>query len=112
MTAFSDMADALFDDPNQAVDAVYAPPSPPGGSSTAVRLMLRKPEEVAQLLQTGAVAEQALGSIRVAELADCRENGVLVIALPAGGTLTRQVKAPRRDERGLVWRFSLKPAPP
>ncbi|MBK8909479.1 MAG: hypothetical protein IPM60_16875 [Rhodospirillales bacterium] len=66
MSVFAAAVDALFADPNIATEAVY---TPAGGDPTTVRVVARRPEEIAGFGDTRIQTPTALFDVRVSEIA-------------------------------------------
>lgn len=103
MTAFDAATRLLFGDPNLSVAATYTA----GGTGTpeAVRVIRRRPDEVAGFGATRAAVETQIIDARVADLPLVLRDDVFVI----DGTAWRVSAAPLRDRERLVWRIELNP---
>jgi hypothetical protein len=103
MTTFAAAIDALFADPNLAVDALYradgADPSIP------VRVIVRRPDRVGDFGETRIVAETTMFDIRVSDIAAPAEGDTI----EAGGTVYVIQGEPIRDAERLVWTVEARP---
>ena len=102
MTAFSDSIDTLFTDPNLSVAATYTPLV---GDASTVRAVVRKPDDVDPIFQTGAVVPKYLADVRVSDLATPVEGDSITI--PVGGTTYKVARPARTDPDQLIWTLSL-----
>jgi len=67
VNAFAAAVDALFADPNLAVDAIYrAGVAAPG---VPVRVIARRPDRVSEFGETRIVAETTMFDVRISEIA-------------------------------------------
>ena len=100
--AFSAAVDAMFADPNFGKAATYRPLA---GGSQAVRVIERRPSEIAEIGRGRAVAEQTLLQLRVSEVAAPVEGDEIDL-----GDKTVRVKgAPTKsDAQGLVWQLDVR----
>ncbi|XAI95603.1 head-tail attachment protein [Nostoc phage Nsp-JY21] len=105
MTAFAAATSQLFRDPNLSVAAVFYV----GGADVpqAVRVIRRRPDEVASFGATRASVETMVIDARVADLPLITRGDVFVIA----GESWKVSATPQRDRERLVWRVELNPVP-
>lgn len=101
MTAFAGAVDVLFTDPHLSVAATF---TPAGGAAVLIRAIWSKADEVAHLMQTGAVAPTLIADIRVADVAAPVEGDALAIE----GTTYTVDGVPRKDRDGLIWTLGLR----
>lgn len=103
MTAFSTAIDAIFADPNMAVDAIYRASG--DGDPVDVRVMRSRPDESA--IYTGArfVADTIRLELRVSEVADLNVGDTFEID---GETFAVQGE-PLRDAERLWWTADVVP---
>lgn len=103
MNAFSAAMDAIFDDPNMAVDAFWevagVPPMVP------CRLMLKRPDDVMEFGGAVIVSGTILVDVRVSEIAAPAAGDVVTI----GAERFRVQGKPRRDRERLVWMTEIVP---
>ncbi len=102
--AFSAAMDDLFADPNIAADAVYLPQA--GGAGSDVRVILKRPDEVASFGEARIASETLTLLVRVAEIQDPEEDDMFLIA---GKNYIVQ-GAPMADAMRLVWTLNTRPA--
>jgi hypothetical protein len=104
MTAFAAAIDALFADPNLALDAVYRP----GGADPGVpvRIVVRRPDRVSEFGETRIVAETTAVDVRVSDIAALAEGDTI----QADGTVYIIQGEPIRDAERLVWTIEARPA--
>ena len=104
MTVFTAAIDALFADPNLALDAVFrAGGADPG---VPVRVIVRRPDRVGEFGETRIVAETLLIDVRVCELADPAEGDTIEV-----DSMVYVVQGePMRDAERLVWTIEARPA--
>ena len=97
MSIFAFAIDALFADPNLAVDAVYRV----GGMDPAVpvRAIRRRPDRVGEFGDARIVAETTGFDVRVSDIAQPAEGDTIEM----DGTVYRIEGAPLRDAERLVW---------
>jgi hypothetical protein len=103
LTAFAAAIDALFADPNLAVDALYradgADPSIP------VRVIVRRPDGVGDFGETRIATETMTLDIRVSEIAQPAEGDTVDVD---GVTYVVQGE-PLRDRERLIWTIEARP---
>jgi len=104
MTAFAAAIDALFADPNLALDAVYRV----GGADPGipVRVILRRPDRVGEFGETRIVAETVMIDVRVSEVATPLDGD----SIEAEGTVYVTQGEPIRDAERLAWTMEARPA--
>lgn len=102
--AFSAAMDDLFADPNIAADAVYLPAS--GGAGSDVRVILKRPDEVASFGEARIASETLVLLVRVIEIQDPEEDDQFMI----GGRNYVVQGAPVADALRLVWTLNTRPA--
>lgn len=103
-SAFAAAMDDLFVDPNIAADAVYLPSS--GGAGSDVRVILKRPDEVASFGEARIATETLTLLVRVAEIQDPEEDDQFLIS---GRNYVVQ-GAPIADAMRLVWTLNTRPA--
>ena len=104
MTAFAAAIDALFADPNLAVDAVYRAGG--GDLGIPVRAILRRPDRVGEFGETRIVAETTIFDVRVSDIAAPAEGDTI----EADCTVYIIQGEPIRDAERLVWTIEARPA--
>jgi len=98
----SQAVDTLFAS-ELAKDATY---TPQGGSGVAVRVMVKRPDQIVDFGETEAVAETAIFEVRVADVATPQEGDTLTY----DGTPYEVKGDPvRRDPDRLVWTLDTEP---
>ena len=104
MSIFAVAIDALFADPNLAVDAVYRA----GGIDPAVpvRAIRRRPDRVGEFGDARIVAETMVFDVRVSDIAQPAAGDTI----EWDGTVYRIQGAPLRDAERLVWTIEARPA--
>ena len=109
MTAVAAAVDALFADPNIAIDGIY---TPAGGAPRTVRVIARRPDQIIGLGETRIHTATAVFDVRVSEVPAPAAGDALVI--PASGPGTGETVVvqgePRRDRERLVWTLDARPA--
>ena len=104
MNAFAAAIDALFSDPNLAIDAVYhAGGADPGVS---VRVIVRQPDRVGEFGETRIVAETVMIDVRVSEVATPLDGD----NIEGEGAVYVTQGEPIRDAERLVWTVEARPA--
>jgi hypothetical protein len=103
MTAFSAATSILFRDPNLSVAAEFRP----GGAWPAqpVRVIRRRPDEVAAFGATRATVPTMVIDARVADLPMVQRGDLFRIA----DEDWKVMAAPLREREGLTWRIELGP---
>lgn len=97
MSAFATAIDALFADPNLALDGVYrASGTDPG---VPVRVILRRPDQIVAYGDTRIVSETVSIDIRTSEVTAPRAGD----AIDVDGTIYIIQGEPVRDPERLVW---------
>lgn len=99
MTAQSAAVDAIFDDPNMAVDAIFW--SRLGGAPVACRIIQRGPDVAAEFGGSTLISDSLRMDIRVSEVALPQAGDWLDFG---GEKLVVQAE-PRLDRARLVWRM-------
>ncbi len=102
--AFSAAMDDLFADPNIAADAVYLPAS--GGAGSDVRVILKRPDEVASFGEARIASETLILLVRVIEIQDPEEDDQFLI----GGRNYVVQGEPIADALRLIWTLNTRPA--
>jgi hypothetical protein len=102
MSAFAAAIDALFADPNVALDALY------GADETPVRAILRAPDRTLGFGATQLHAPTAIVDVRVAEVAAPAEGD----RVAWGGDVYIVQGTPQRDRERLVWSLEVRPNAP
>ena len=103
MSIFSQAVDDLFADPNLARDAIWRPSV---GNPISIRVMLRRPDEVASFGESRFATDTTVLDIRVTQVAEPRPGDQVEI----DGELFVVQGEPRRDSVRLVWRIEAVPA--
>lgn len=103
MTAFSAATDAIFADPNMAVDAVWRDCS--GGAGTPCRVILARPDEMGRFGDAQIVTDTMRLDVRVAEVPAPARGDTVEIA----GERFEVQGEPRRDRLRLVWQCEAVP---
>ncbi len=103
MTIFAAAIDALFADPNLAIDTVYRV----GGADAEVpvRAIVRQPDRIGEFGETRVVAETVMIDIRVSEVAAPAEGDTIQV----NGTVYVIQGEPIRDAERLVWTIEVRP---
>lgn len=103
MTAFAAAIDALFADPNLALDGVYRP----GGADprVPVRIVVRRPDRVSEFGETRIVAETTVFDVRVSDIAAPADGDTFEV----DGTVYVVQGTPIRDAERLVWTLEARP---
>lgn len=103
-TIFAAAINALFADPNLALDAVYRP----GGADPGVpvRAMVRQPDRVGEFGETRIVAETVIIDVRVSQVALPAEGDTFEI----GGETFKVQGEPSRGAERLIWTIEARPA--
>lgn len=96
MSAFAAAIDALFADPNLALDGVYRAAGAPG---VPVRVILRRPDQIVAYGDTRIVSETVSIDIRTSEVAAPRAAD----SIDVDGTSYIIQGQPVRDPERLVW---------
>jgi hypothetical protein len=102
--AFAAATDALFADPNIAMDAVWRADG--AGAGTAVRVVTRRPDQVTGFGDSRAVLPTLLIDVRRSEVAEPASGDTVEI----GGDLFEVIAVPIIDSVRLVW--TCEAAPP
>jgi hypothetical protein len=104
MPAFAAAIDALFADPNLAVDAVYRA----GGADPGipVRVVVRRPDRVGDFGDTRLLTETTVFDVRVSEIAEPAAGDTI----EADGVTYVIQGEPVRDAERLVWTIDARPA--
>src|SRR5262245_19500317 len=102
MSVFADAVEALFDDPHLATAAVYTP-STGSVAPVEVRIILRAPDETADLFRTHAVVPALEADVPVADLAQPAEGATLTV-----GGIAYVVTSFRTDTERLTWLISVR----
>jgi hypothetical protein len=103
MNAFSAAIDAIFADPNMAVDAVWRACHVAVG--TPCRVIVARPDVPGSFGEAQIVSETLRIDVRVSQVASPRRGDVVTI-----GTEVFVVQGePRRDRRRLVWQCEAVP---
>lgn len=102
--AFSAAMDDLFADPNIAADAVYLPQA--GGAGSDVRVIRKRPDQVASFGETRIASETLVLLVRVIEVQDPEEDDMFLI----GGKNYVVQGSPVADALRLVWTLNTRPA--
>lgn len=98
MSAFSAAINAIFRDPNMAVDAGYRS----GGAdpATSVRVMRTVPDVMSEFNGGRFVAESVALDVRISEVETLEKGDTFTI----GGEVFEVFSAPRKDSEGLIWK--------
>ena len=102
-SVFASAMDALFADPNIGVEAIY---TSDGGAPVLVRVVVRRPDEVASFGDARLWSETTRIDLRVAEVPNPRPGDRIEID---GDAFLIQGE-PVRDRERLVWTVDLRPA--
>lgn len=103
MTAFTEACDALFGDPNLAVDATWWPCR--GGPSLPCRVILARPDAPSTFGDAQIQSDTMRLDVRVSEIASPSAGDRVQI-----GTEIFQLQGePRRDRLRLVWQCEAPP---
>jgi hypothetical protein len=103
MSIFATAIDNLFADPAIARDATY---TAEGGSPVAVRVVLRRPDEITGFGDARLWSETTRVDLRVVEVSNPRPGDALEI----DGEAFLIQGEPVRDRERLVWTIDLRPA--
>lgn len=104
MSAFSAAVDAIFADPNMAVDALYTARG--GTAGVACRLIRKRPDEMTDFGGAQIVSTTVLADVRISEIAAPQGGDRIGI----GADMFEIQGQPRRDREYLVWTMELVPA--
>ncbi len=102
--AFAAAMDDLFADPNVAANAVYLPSS--GGAGSDVRVILKRPDEVASFGEARIASETLVLLVRVVEIQDPEEDDMFLI----NGNNYIVQGTPVADALRLIWTLNTRPA--
>ena len=103
MTAFSSAMDALFADPNIAVEIWHRDGA---GAFTRARGILRRPDEITEFGAARLLSDTTRIDVRVADIPLPRPQEQILI-----GDETFLIQGePRRDRERLIWTIDLNPA--
>ncbi len=103
MTAFSIAVDAIFADPNMAVDAIYRPRF--GWADVPCRVIMTKPDAITDYGATSIVSGSLRVDIRASDVPKPEEGARIVV----GGETVVINGEPIRDSLGLVWQCGTVP---
>ena len=103
MTVFSAACDAIFADPNIAVDAVWYPCS--GGAGLPCRIILARPDVLGGFGEAQIVSDTLRLDVRVSQISAPVAGDRVVI----DGDRFNLQGDPRRDRRRLVWQCEAVP---
>jgi len=103
MTSFSAACDAIFADPNLAVDAVWRDHC--SGAETPCRVIRARPDVLGGFGEAQIVSDTMRLDVRVAQVASPSRGDTVTIA---GETFVVQGE-PRRDRLRLVWQCEAVP---
>ena len=98
MTAFAAAMDAIFEDPDMALDALYQPSG--GGGGETVRVIRSSPDEMTGFNTGRFVTDAVTIDVRVSEVADLNDGDTFEFS----GEVYRVQGEPRRDGDRLIWR--------
>jgi len=101
VSAFSTGIDAIFTDPNMAVDAIWREQRV--GPPTTVRAIRKAPDELQDYGAARMVLPTTVIDVRVSEIALPRDGDLISIA----GEDFMVQGAPKRDRERLVWTLDL-----
>lgn len=97
MTAFSAACDAIFADPNMAVDALWRPAC--GGPSLPCRVILARPDVLGNFGDARIISDSVRIDVRASQVPVAGEGDIFDV----GGTVYIVQGQPRRDRLRLVW---------
>lgn len=103
MTAFASASAVLFADPHLSTAAVW---TPEGGDPVALRLMLRRPDQVQEWGEARIVTGTVRADIRTADAPTLAHGDAIAV----GATAYIVNGEPTRDPLQLVWSATLVPA--
>ena len=103
MDVFATTIDALFADPNIAIDVVYRA----GGADPGfqVRVVTRRPDRIGDFGDTRIASETMTFDVRTAEIAGPAEGDTLDV----GGVTYVVQGTPVRDAERLIWTIEARP---
>jgi hypothetical protein len=112
MTAFDDMAEDLFADPNLAADVVYVPA---GGVARTVRAMASAPDIEVGPFETKAKGSPMRLDFRIGEAPEMKSGDTVTIsdtsgALGAGMAGDYRIASCEADDSRLFWKTTLRVA--
>ncbi len=102
MGAIETAINALFADPNIAMDAIYRTEGT--GDPQTVRIVTKRPDEVLDFGDCRVVTATTVVEVRVSELASPQAGDTLEI----GGETFIIQGMPRRDSERLIWSLDLR----
>ena len=102
MSVFDAAVDALFADPNLAMDALY---TPAGGDPVTVRVIAKRPDAIVGFGDTRIHAATAMVDVRVADVAAPAPGDTLEV----GGETCVVQGEPIRDAERLIWTIEARP---
>ncbi|PQO22051.1 hypothetical protein C2I36_14995 [Rhodobacteraceae bacterium WD3A24] len=103
MTAFSAAIDAIFADPNMAVDAIWKAGG--SGSGVSLRAVRRSPDQIATFGESRFVSDTTTLDIRVSEAPTLTEGDTLEV----GSETFQVIGEPMQDSDRLVWTVEARP---
>ncbi|PQO23081.1 hypothetical protein C2I36_09890 [Rhodobacteraceae bacterium WD3A24] len=103
MTAFSAAIDAIFADPNMAVDAIWKAGG--SGSGVSLRAVRRSPDQIATFGESRFVSDTTTLDIRVSEAPTLAESDTLEV----GSETFLVIGEPMQDSDRLVWTVEARP---
>lgn len=101
MSAFTDAIDAVFADPNVAVDADWTTQ----GVTASVRVLRSSPDVENRFGDARFVVDSATFRVRISEIAEPKPGDTITI----GGDTYRVQGAPVRDRLRLMWTVEANP---
>jgi hypothetical protein len=97
MNAFAAAIDAIFEDPNIGVAAIWQPGGTPPG--VAARVLRKSPDAAESFGRTSVVLPTLVLDVRTSEVASPQDGDVVEI----GCETFKIIGAPTIDSLGLVW---------
>ena len=102
MSAFAAAMDAIFSDPNMAVDATW---TAQGGATLPVRVIRKAPDEVTTFGAAQILSDTTLVDVRISEMPNPKPGDGISI-----GTDIYVIQGePKRDRERLIWTLELVP---
>jgi hypothetical protein len=103
MGAIEAAVDALFTDPNIAIDAVYRAQGT--GDPQDVRIVTKRPDEVLDFGDARVMVATTVAEVRGSDIPNPQAGDILEI----NGEIFTIQGTPRRDNERLIWSLDLRP---
>lgn len=102
--AFSTAMNAIFADPNMAVEAIY---TPAGGMAQVIRVLFRAPDDIMRFGETPILTDTQVAELRGADVDAPQEGDIVQI----GSEIYQLRGEPIKDSLRLIWTVDLVPVP-